>query len=311
MGRFGTIRPRTTRLAVGWVALACLVLAVAAEAAGQDYSEVTIRRTDLGGGVYMLTGSGGNLGASVGVDGVLLVDDQFAPLSEKILASLAEVSPEGPRFLLNTHWHGDHTGGNENFAKGGSVIVAHENVRRRMSVDQFVQAFGRKVPASPPGALPIISFEHSLTFHLNGQDIHVFHVPAAHTDGDAVVHFRGPDVIHAGDTLFNGFYPFIDLSSGGSIDGLIAAVEQLLAVAGDQTQVIPGHGPLATRADVVLYRDMLVTARNRVKELVAAGNSLDEIVAAKPTADLDAKWGGGFVQPDHFAATLAASLAGP
>lgn len=290
---------------VSWV----LVFAVVGPPAlAQDYSEVTIERQDLGGGVFMLSGSGGNLGASVGEDGVLLVDDQFAPLSDKILASLAELSPERPGFLLNTHWHGDHTGGNENFAKAGAVIVAHENVRRRMSVEQFVQAFGRKVPASPPGALPVLSFERGLTFHLNGQDIHAFHVPAAHTDGDVVVHFRGADVIHTGDTLFNGFYPFIDLSSGGSIEGFIAAVEQVLAIAGSETRIIPGHGALATRADLIVYRDMLVTARDRVQQLIDEGETPDEIVAAKPTADLDAKWGGGFMKPEFFTATLATSL---
>jgi cyclase len=296
---------------VGWVIGVCLALVAAGpDAVAQDYTDVTIERHDLGGGVYMLTGSGGNLAASVGEDGVLLVDDQFAPLTERILASLAEVSPERPRFVLNTHWHGDHTGGNENLEAAGSVIVAHATVRKRMSTEQFVQAFGRKVPASPPGALPVLSFERSLTFHLNGQDILAFHVPAAHTDGDVVVHFRGADVIHTGDTLFNGFYPFIDLSSGGSIGGLIAAVEQVLAIAGPATQIIPGHGVLAARADLVVYRDMLVTARDRVQQLIDEGKNPEAIVAAKPTADLDAKWGGGFMKPDFFTATLAQSLIG-
>ncbi len=274
----------------------------------QDFDAVEIEATDLGGGIHMLTGQGGNIGVSVGSDGVVLIDDQFAPLSKKILAAVARISPGNVRFVLNTHWHGDHTGGNENLGLGGAVIVAHDNVRERMSVEQFMAAFGRRVPASPKAALPIVTFDQSMTLHFNGGEIHVFHVDPAHTDGDSIVHFRSANVIHMGDTYFNGMYPFIDTSSDGTLNGLIDAAGRVLDIANDETKIIPGHGRLSNRAELEAYRDMLVAVRDQISKAMAAGSDVEQVVAAKPTAAFDAAWGGGFMKPDDFVRIAFATL---
>ena len=286
-----------------------LVFAVAPVAAAQvNYDTVQVRTVKVGDGVYMLQGAGGNIGVSVGSDGVILIDDQFAPLSDKIKAAVAALG--GPiRFLLNTHWHGDHTGGNENFAKSGVVIVAHENVRRRMSVEQFVAAFNQRVPASPTGALPVVTFTDAVTFYLNGDSINVFHVAPAHTDGDAIIWFRRANVIHMGDTFFNGRYPLVDLSSGGSIDGMVGAADRVLAVADANTKIIPGHGSLGDRAALQTYRTMLATIRDRIRQAVAAGRTLEQVQAAKPTAEFDAVWGNGRITPTLFVEMLYTDLA--
>jgi glyoxylase-like metal-dependent hydrolase (beta-lactamase superfamily II) len=212
------------------------------------------------------------------------------------------------RFILNTHWHFDHTGGNENFANAGAIVVAHENVRRRMSTDQFIEFIKSTQPAFPHAALPVVTFAQGLTFHLNGDEMRVVHIPRAHTDGDAIVHFVASDVIHMGDVYFAGMYPFIDTSSGGTIDGTIAGCDQALAIAKDSTRIIPGHGPLSNRAELKEYRDMLATVAARIRKLVAEGRKVDEIVAAKPTADLDEKWGKGFVKGDKFAEMIALNI---
>jgi glyoxylase-like metal-dependent hydrolase (beta-lactamase superfamily II) len=223
---------------------------------------------------------------------------------------VATISDKPVRFVLNTHWHGDHTGGNENLGGAGSLIVAHENVRKRMSVEQFIAFFGRKVPAAPDVALPVVTYSESVSFHLNGEEIRCYHVPPAHTDGDSIVHFQNADVIHMGDLFFNGGYPFIDLDSGGSMAGIIAAADQVLAVAKDGTQIIPGHGPMARKADLQTFRDVVVTLRDRVKPLVAAGKTLAEVQAAKPMQEFDEKWGKAFIKPDQILAIAYASLGG-
>jgi len=286
------------------------VLALAAApvlAQQQDFSKVEIKAEKVAEGVYMLTGAGGNIGLSVGKDGAYVIDDQFAPLTDKIVAAIRTVTPDPVRFVINTHWHGDHTGGNENMGKAGALLVAHENVRRRMSVEQL-NALGRKTPASPEGALPVVTFTDSVTFHWNGDEIRVTHVAPAHTDGDAYVHFVKADVVHMGDLLFNGSYPFIDTGSGGRIDGVIAAADQVLAATGEKTRFIPGHGPLATRADLQSYRDTLQALRDRIARLKSEGKSRDEVIAAKPTADHDAKWGTGFMKGDTFTGLAYDSL---
>ncbi len=281
----------------------------AAAFAQQDFSKVEVTSEKIAEGVYMLKGAGGNIGLSVGADTAFLIDDQYAPLTPKVKAAVAALTSKPVRFVLNTHWHGDHTGGNKDLGESGTLIVAHENVRKRMSTDQFIEAFGMKEPAADPAALPVVTFTDAVTFHLNGDEIYAFHVAPAHTDGDSVVQFRKANVLHGGDTFFNGMYPFIDLSSGGSVNGMIAAADRMLALAGEGTKIIPGHGPLGTKADLKAYRDMLATSRDRVAALVKAGQTLEQVTAAKPTADLDAKWGQGFIKPDPWVSILYKDLA--
>jgi glyoxylase-like metal-dependent hydrolase (beta-lactamase superfamily II) len=230
-----------------------------------------------------------------------MIDSQYAPLSEKIKAAIAEISDKVVRFVLNTHWHGDHSGGNENMAKSGAIIVAHENVRKRMSKEQFIKAFSKAVPASPEAALPVITFSDDFTTYANGEAILLFHVHNAHTDGDAIVYLPKSNVIHMGDTFFNGIFPFIDMSSGGSIDGVIETANRVLFLCDEETKIIPGHGPLGNKKDLMAYRDMLMTARDRVKQAIKAGMTYEEIKAANLATDLDDDWksesrdGNGFV----------------
>lgn len=276
--------------------------------ARQDNADVQIETVPVADNVYMLIGRGGNIGVSVGDDGVILIDDQFAPLSEKIQEAVAALSDGPIRFVVNTHWHGDHTGGNENMGKAGALIVAHENVRARMSVDQFMEAFDRTVPASPPAALPVITFTDAVTFHWNGDDINVFHVNTAHTDGDAIIHFTKSNAFHMGDTFFKGRYPFIDVSSGGTLAGIINAADHVLARADEDSKIIPGHGSLATKEDLQAYRDVLQTIHDRIAKLMDEGKSVEEVVAAKPTSDYDDPWGTGFMQADQWVSLVYASM---
>ncbi|MEM7585178.1 MAG: MBL fold metallo-hydrolase [Acidobacteriota bacterium] len=282
---------------VGALAVILLSSPVAAQ---RDFSQVEITTVDVAPGVYMLQGAGGNIGVSVGEDGVVLIDDQFAPLTDKIRAAVAELSDQPIRFLINTHWHGDHTGGNENFGKAGTLLVAHDNVRVRLEAGGVVDFFGSNNPPAPKAALPVVTFDQAVTFHLNGGTVHAFHVPPAHTDGDSVVHFEAANAVHMGDLYFNGMYPFIDYSSGGSIDGVIAAADRVLAMIDDDTRIIPGHGALSNRAELAAYADMLRGVRAAVAPLVEAGHSLEEVIAAKPTAAFDDTWGKGFIQADGF-----------
>ncbi|MFI5170211.1 MAG: MBL fold metallo-hydrolase [Vicinamibacterales bacterium] len=285
-----------------------LAAAVPAAAQQQDFSQVEIKAEKVTDSVYMLTGRGGNIGLSVGKSGSFLVDDQYAPLTDKILAVVKSVSPDPVRFLVNTHWHGDHSGGNENMGKAGVFIVAHENVRQRMSKENFNAVFKSTTPPSPEGALPVVTFGEALTFHWNGDEIRVYHVPPAHTDGDSIVHFVKADVVHMGDLFFNGGYPFIDTSSGGKVDGVIAAADRVLGAISEKTRVIPGHGPLATKADLLAYRDVVKAVRDRVAKLKAEGKTKEAAVAAKPTAEFDAKWGQGFIKGDVLVGLVFDSL---
>jgi glyoxylase-like metal-dependent hydrolase (beta-lactamase superfamily II) len=296
------------RLAAPSIVLVLLLTVLPATA--QDWDEVEIGTEPLNGGLHMLTGAGGNLIICPGEDGVFLVDDQFAPLSDRILAAIAEISDRPVRFVINTHWHGDHTGGNENMGKAGAILVAHDNVRERMSAEQFIELWDRTVEPSPPGALPVVTFNDTVTFHLNGETIEIFHLENAHTDGDGVVHFKNANVIHAGDILFNGSYPYIDVHTGGSVNGVLAAVDAILERCDDRTQIVCGHGPLADRAALETYRDVVMRSRDAVQALIDAGKSLEEIQAAKPTATWDAEWGTGFIEPDVFVKLIYQSLTG-
>jgi cyclase len=284
--------------------LAATLLA-ALPALAQDFSKVEVKATQLNATTWMLTGAGGNLGLSVGEDAVFLIDDQYAPLTERINAAIAKITPKPVRFVLNTHWHGDHTGGNENMGKAGVLIVAHDNVRKRMSTEQFIELMKMTVKPSPKAALPVATFGGTMSFHVNGEELRALHMPRAHTDGDAIVHFTRSDVIHMGDIYFNGMYPFIDASSGGTVEGTLAACDQALALATDRTRIIPGHGPLSNKAELKAYRDMVATVHARVKEQVAAGKAAEEIFAAGVTKDFDEKWGKGFIKPATFVQMLA------
>ena len=285
------------RRSIGALALlAVMPLAVAQ----QDMSKVVIESQKVAEGVYMLTGAGGNIGASVGEDGIVIIDDQFQELTPRIQEALAKLSPKPVRFVINTHWHFDHTGGNENMGKAGAVILAHGNVRKRMSTNQLVKMFNREVPASPRVALPVVTFDRDVTIHYNDEELYVFHVDNAHTDGDGLILFRKANVLHTGDTLFNGFYPFIDADSGGSIDGMIASADKVLGMINEQTKIIPGHGPLATPRDLKAFRDMLATLRENVAKLIREGKTLEQAIEAAPTRSLDAEWGDGFLKPEQI-----------
>ncbi len=290
------------------ITAAHLLISTTVYGQNQDYSKVQITSQDLGGGVHALFGAGGNLGVSAGPDGVFLVDDQFAPLSTKIKAAIARISDKPVKFLINTHWHFDHTGGNENFGKDGAVIVAHDNVRKLMSENQLIDFFNAKVPAAPPVALPVITFKDTTTFHLNGDTIVVKHLPPGHTTGDSIVFFQKANVLHTGDLFFNGIYPFIDVQNGGTIDGMISDAHEILKWVNADTKVIPGHGPMADRDALIAYHAMLVSVRDRVKSLITEGKTKTQVLAAKPSADLDDKWAQGFLNPDAFTAIVYDSL---
>ena len=250
-------------------------------AAQINFDTIQVRAIPVTANLYMLQGAGGNIGLAIGDDAVFVVDDQYAPLTRKVLAAIATVTPNPVRFVVNTHWHMDHVGGNEALGQMGALIYAHENVRRRMSVDGFIEALNTTVPASPKVALPVVTFTDAVTFHLNGDSVRVLHVPPAHTDGDAIIHFTRANVIHMGDVFHNAGLPFVDLSSGGSIHGFVTAADKVLALSNAQTKIIPGHGPLADRARLKLYRDMIVALRDRVRTLISTGKTVEEILDLK------------------------------
>ncbi len=261
---------------------------------------VPIKTIMVADGIHMLMGRGGNVAVSTGADGTYVIDDQYASQYDVIKQAITTLSVDPVKFLVNTHWHSDHTGGNEQMGNSGAIIVAHENVRQRLSTDQVIEFFNAERPAPPPAALPMVTFSDDITLHLNGNDVHVFHVLNAHTDGDVVVHFKQANVIHTGDVFFHGRYPFIDTGSGGSIRGTIGAVERILAIADAETRVIPGHGELTDRKGLEEYLVMLKGAQKAIAQLIVAGNSVEQAVLAKPTAAFDAIWGNGFLKPGVF-----------
>lgn len=292
--------------------------AMLALACGPSWSEPTapapdskteIRAQQVRPGLHVLAGAGGNVVVWSGTDGIVLVDDGLAPLTPHMLDAVARVAPGPVRFVVNTHWHPDHTGGNEEVGGAGGVIVAHDNVRTRMSVPQVVEAYGVKVPAAARAALPVVTFQDSVSLNLNGDRLEAEHVDAAHTDGDAIVWWQDANVVHVGDVFYNGSYPFVDLPSGGSLAGLVAAIEGVLSRADVETVVIPGHGPVSNRAELAAYRDMLVAIGRRVRELAEQGRSLDEVLAARPTAEFDDRYGKGSMTADRFVRILYQDLA--
>lgn len=283
--------------------LTCALIATPALAQDDDYSKVEIKADRAGGNVLMFTGAGGNIGVSHGPDGILIIDDQFAPLAPKISAALAKVQPGAPRFVINTHWHGDHTGGNKAFGRTGTII-AHTNVRTRM---QQGSEAPWKVPPAETEALPVITFGDALSVHWNGEEIRLMHLAAGHTDGDSVIHFTKSNVVHMGDLFFNGMFPFIDLGSGGSIEGYLAAVEKVLATLPPGVKIIPGHGPLADKEALARFAAMLKVSIAKAKAGLAAGKSLATLQKEGLGPEWKS-WGEGFINTDAWIETLYKGL---
>lgn len=271
---------------LSWLGLTLSLLGVVQ--AQQNFDKVEIKSTHVAGNVHMLEGSGGNIGVSVGKDGTLIVDDQFAPLAAKIDEALKKLSPGALKFVLNTHWHGDHTGGNAHFGKKAH-IVAHENVRKRL----------QSKSDTAPEALPIVTFDHGLSVHFNGEEIRVLALGPGHTDGDAVIHFTKSGVLHMGDQFFNGRFPFIDLGSGGDVAGYLRNVADVLKKIPDDIKIIPGHGPLATKADLQQFHDSIAETLEIVRKAKVAGKSLDQ-VKADGLPEKFKSWGSGFINTSRW-----------
>lgn len=287
---------------------ALVVLLATATAVAQqdrDFSGVEVKAQPVAGNVHMLTGAGGNIGVSAGPDGILIVDDQFAPLAEKIRAALKGINPGKLRFVLNTHWHGDHTGGNPVFGPE-ATIIAHENVRKRVSTGQQ-DPDGTTVDPLPKEGWPVVTFDSSLSVHFNSEEIKVIHYPAGHTDGDAVIFFTSSNVIHMGDLMFNGRFPYVDLTHGGDVIGYTKNVEAVIKQAPADVKIIPGHGSLATLADLKAFHRMLIETTKIVGDQMASGKSADEIRKAGLPAEWQS-WGGGFISTDEWIQTIILSL---
>lgn len=269
----------------------------------QEKAEVQVGAEKLAKKLYMIWDSGGkgNTVVLTGDDGVLMVDTKVEDSVDKLLAKIAELSEKPIRFAIITHAHFDHVGGNEKVAKTGATIVAHENVRKHMSIEHDMKMLNIKVSPAPEIARPMVTFKKEIMFHLNGEDIKVFHVEPGHTDGDAVIYFQKANVIHMGDLYFEGLYPYIGIYSGGSINGMINVINQILPMIDKKTKVVPGHGPLSNKAQLQKYVSMLTAVRDNVSRLMQDGHTMEEVVAAKPTQAFDEKWGKGFLPPDQFA----------
>jgi cyclase len=283
-----------------------LLLFAISVSAQTDFSKVEIKATKISGNVYMLEGSGGNIGVSVGPDGILIVDDQFAPLADKIRAALKQLGEGKLRFILNTHWHGDHTGGNVAFGPE-APIIAHDNVRKRLATEQKSEFFKRTTPASPKEALPVITFDQSLSVYFNGEEIRAIHFPHGHTDGDSVIFFTNSNVVHLGDDFFAGRFPFVDLESGGSVEGLIKNIGELITKIPATAKLIPGHGPISTLDDLKSYHRMLVQTTEIVRQKIAAGKTLAQI-KSEGLPDEWKPWGTGFIKTDLWVETIYKSL---
>ena len=285
--------------------LVLFVFAAAAQAQ-TDFTKVQMKATKVAGNVYMLEGAGGNIGVSVGDDGLLIVDDQFAPLADKIRAALKGLADKKLKFILNTHWHGDHTGGNVVFGPE-ATIIAHDNVRKRLATEQKSTVFNTTTPASPKEALPVITFDQSLSVHFNGEDIRAIHFPHGHTDGDSVIFFSASNVVHLGDDFFAGRFPFVDLESGGSVEGLIKNIGELVNKIPADARLIPGHGPISTLDDLKSYHRMLQQTTEIVRGKIAAGKTLDQI-KSEGLPDEWKPWGTGFIKTDRWVETIYKSL---
>jgi len=262
-----------------------------AQAAASQPPDTKVETIDLAPGVYVLTGRGGNVGLTVGVDGAAIIDDQFDDMAPKLRAAVALLSPSPVKFVINTHLHGDHTGGNDAFARAGAVIIAQDNVRKRLAAPAVNATTNTSPPPRAREALPVVTFADSATLHFNDDDLEFTHLPNAHTETDIVVFFRKANVLHMGDCFVAGF-PFIDANSGGTLDGYIAAHEKVLGMVDDQTKIIRGHGPVGNKAELQAFHDMLVIVRDRIARLVKAGKTQEQVVTARPTQEFEEKYGG-------------------
>lgn len=283
-----------------------LILSPTTGTYAQDFSKVEITATKVAGNIHMLQGSGGNIGVSVGPDGILIVDDQFAPLADKIKKALKDLGEGKLKFVLNTHWHGDHTGGNAVFGPE-APIIAHDNVRRRLATEQRIELFKSTVPASPKEALPVITFDKSLSVHFNGEEIKVIHFPQGHTDGDSIIFFTTSNVVHMGDDFFVGRFPFVDLDSGGSVQGLTKNIGDIIPKLAADVKIIPGHGPLATVEDLKQFQNMLKETTAIVQGKMKAGKTMEQIKAEGLPAEWTS-WGTGFIKTDVWLEIIHRSL---
>jgi cyclase len=274
-----------------------------------DFSKVEIKTTDLGDNVYMLEGQGGNITVAVAKDGIIMVDGEYAALHDKIKAAIAAISNQPIKYLINTHFHPDYTGGNEPFAKDGAEVIAEVNVKNRLAAGTTDGLTGAKTPPAPAGALPSKTYTGAFKIRLSGRVADLKHIANAHTDGDTYVWFKTANVLSTGDTFTNGRYPNIDFANGGNIKGMIAATDIYVKLVNDKSRIVPGHGPIADKAALTEYRTMLITARDRMAKLVKEGKSEDELVAAKPFADLDAKWAPTEPAANNFIRVVYHSLA--
>lgn len=287
----------------------CFLLA-GVEAIAQNFDTVKIQPVKVAENIYMLKGSGGNIGVMIGKDGTLMIDNQFAPLSNKINGSIKTLSPGEIRFLINTHIHGDHSGGNENFKRTGSTIIAHDQVRERMMKEQVNVRLNRTTPPREKDALPEITFADRMNFHLNEEDIEVIHLDRGHTDGDVLVHFKKANVFHTGDAFVRYGYPFVDMSSGGSFTGFITSLDKILGLTDDNSKIIPGHGEVATKADVKILRDQLVDIRDQVLTALKKGKKIEDLPALGITDKYETALGKGFLKGKDYVLMAAEDLKG-
>ena len=300
----------TTRTGLSYgLALSFALLAATAAAQGQDFSKVEIKTTKIAGNFYTLEGSGGTVGVLAGPDGVLMVDSQFAPLGDKIVAAIRQISDGRIRFMINTHVHGDHTGGNENLGKMGVTILAREELRGRLAKPAPGPNGAPGTPA-PAAALPMLTYSSPLIIHMNGEDVQVIPIPVAHTDGDTIVKFPAADVIMTGDFYRSLGYPNIDRANGGSLKGMLDGLNQVINLAGPRTKIIPGHGELVDKTAVAAHRDMIMAIRDKVAPMVQKSMTVEQVTAAKPTAEYDARVPGVGTTGDRFVGQLYAELKG-